>query len=266
MNQEELYLFDLNGYLVIEDVLTQEEITAANQSIDQNLDKMHIRSRDQRLDGNSVELSGEHGRGEMGGLLDLDPPWCDPFRLMLAHAKIIPYLNEILGQGFRMDHHPFLLSMDKGTEGHLFHGSSGPGFDPNQYYIFRNGQMHNGLTVVAFQLTDVNKGDGGLVLIPGSHKSNIACPDSIRHYQKHQQQVRQVACKAGSVVIFTEAVTHGAIPWKSEQDRRSILTRYTAANLAYVPAYPVPEWADNRQRSVMEPPYHSRLNRPILDK
>jgi len=74
MNQEELYLFDLNGYLVIEDVLTQEEITAANQSIDQNLDKMHIRSRDQRLDGNSVELSGEHGRGEMGGLLDLDPP------------------------------------------------------------------------------------------------------------------------------------------------------------------------------------------------
>ena len=58
MNQEELYLFDLNGYLVIEDVLTQEEITDANQSIDQNLDKMHIRSRDQRLDGNSVELSG----------------------------------------------------------------------------------------------------------------------------------------------------------------------------------------------------------------
>ena len=67
-------------------------------------------------------------------------------------------------------------------------------------------------------------------------------------------------------MIFTEAVTHGAIPWKSEQDRRSILTRYTAGNLAYVPAYPVPEWADNRQRSVMEPPYHSRLNRLVLDK
>ena len=33
-----------------------------------------------------------------------------------------------------------------------------------------------------------------------------------------------------------------------------------------VPAYPVPEWADNRQRSVMEPPYHSRLNRLVLDK
>ena len=38
MNQEELYLFDLNGYLVIEDVLTQEEVATANQAIDQNLD------------------------------------------------------------------------------------------------------------------------------------------------------------------------------------------------------------------------------------
>ena len=50
-----------------------------------------------------------------------------------------------------MDHQMFLLSMDKGAEGHTFHGSSGPGFDPNQYYIFRDGRMHNGLTVVTFQ-------------------------------------------------------------------------------------------------------------------
>ena len=140
-------------------MLTQEEVATANQAIDQNLDKIHIRPRDQRLDGDSEHLRGEHGRGELGGLLELASPWCDPFRLMLAHAKILSYLNQILGQGFRMDHHPFLLSMDKGTEGHLFHGSSGPGFDPNQYYIFRHGRMHNGLTVVAFQLTDVNEGD-----------------------------------------------------------------------------------------------------------
>ena len=29
MNQEELYLFDLTGYLVVEDVLTQEEVATA---------------------------------------------------------------------------------------------------------------------------------------------------------------------------------------------------------------------------------------------
>ena len=40
----------------------------------------------------------------------------------------------------------------------------------------------------------------------------------------------------------------------------------TARNLAYVPAYAIPEWADERQRSVMEPPYNTRLNRPVLDQ
>lgn len=265
MNSEEQYLFDLNGYLVIENVLTEKEVVVANQAIDKNKDRIRIRPTEQTLAGGSSKLTGQHGRGELGGLLNLDPPWCDPFRQMLAHPKLIPYLNEILGRGFRMDHKTFLLSMENGTEGFIFHGSSGPGFDPNQYYIFRNGRMHNGLTVVIFQLTDVNQGDGGLIVIPGSHKSNIACPESIRRYEKHVENVRQITSKAGSVVIFTEAVTHGTLPWTTDNPRRSVMTRYTAGNMAYVPAYPVPDWANERQRSVMEPPYHSSLNRPFLE-
>ena len=36
MNDDEKYLFDLNGYLVIEDVLTMEEIDISNQAIDKS--------------------------------------------------------------------------------------------------------------------------------------------------------------------------------------------------------------------------------------
>ena len=116
------------------------------------------------------------GRGDLGGLLNWEEPWCLPFRKMLAHERLVPYLNEILRPGFRMDHNMSLLWMDKGSEGHTLHGSSGPHFDPNQYYIFRDGRMHNGLTVVSLQLTDVNQGDGGLALIPGSHKAALPHP------------------------------------------------------------------------------------------
>ena len=42
--------------------------------------------------------------------------------------------------------------------------------------------MHNGLTVAAWQLTDSNPGDGGLCLIPGSHKGNYACPQEVRKW------------------------------------------------------------------------------------
>ena len=266
MTEDEKYLFDLNGYLVIEEVLTPDEVAEANQIVDSVQDRIRIRPREQSLTGGSPALAGTRGRGEMGGLCDLPVPACLPFRNMLAHPRIVPYLHQLLGKGFRMDHSMMLLSMEQGAEGFIFHGSSGPGFDPNQYYIFRNGRMHNGLTVVTFQLTDVNPGDGGLAVIPGSHKGNLPCPERMRRYEQYQEHFRQIVCRAGSVVIFTEAVTHGTLPWTARHPRRSILTRYTAGNMAYVPAYPIPDWADERQRAVMQPPYHTRLNRPILDE
>ena len=266
MTEDEKYLFDLNGYLVVENVLTEDELALANEAVDRHLDRGRVRPREQRLDGNSPALEGTHGRGELGSLIHWDEPWCNPFRDMLAHPRIVPYLNEMLGKGFRIDHQMLLLWMDKGAEGFRFHGSSGPGFDPNQYYIFKNGKMHNGLTVASIQLTDVNPGDGGLSLIPGSHKSNYPCPQDMRLYQKHREHIRQVTCRAGDAIIFTEAVTHGTLPWTADHPRRSTLTRYTAGNMAYVRAYDTPEWANERQRAVMEPPYHTRLNRPTLEE
>ena len=42
------------------------------------------------------------------------------------------------------------------------HGSSGPGFNPSSYYLWKDGQMHNGLVVASFQLVDCPEGAGGL--------------------------------------------------------------------------------------------------------
>ncbi len=265
MTDAEKYLFDLNGYIVIRGLLRPDEVAAANAVIDARAEDIRIRTREETLSAGSAALEGSHGRGELGGLPAGPEPDCLPFRTALAHPRLARYLNEILGKGFRVDHHMTLISMTKGAEGHLFHGSSGPGFDPNQYYIFQNGKFHNGLTVVGVQLTDVNAGDGGLIVIPGSHKCNFPCPPDVRKYLAHQENVRQIVCKAGDAVIFTEAVTHGTIPWTSDKPRRTLLTRYTAGNMAYAPAHDVPTWTDERLSKVFERPYHTRLDRPVLD-
>jgi ectoine hydroxylase-related dioxygenase (phytanoyl-CoA dioxygenase family) len=270
VNEEELYLFDLNGYLVVEQVLTVAEVAAANTAIDHHADAVNIRLEDLSLSGESTSLKGTTGRGDLGGMLGWEEPWRNVFRHMLSHPRIVPYLNQIVGPGFRMDHSPGLITMRKGAEGHTLHGSSGPHFDPNQYYVYRDGQMHNGLTVVAWQLSDVEEGDGGLCLIPGSHKANFACPRPIKLWHRRREIVRPITCRAGDVVIFTEAVTHGTLPWRSERERRSLLYRYTPANLAYATGYmPWPEQMlegmTPEQRAILEPPYHRRLNRPELD-
>ncbi|MBD0300676.1 MAG: mitomycin antibiotics/polyketide fumonisin biosynthesis protein, partial [Tolypothrix sp. T3-bin4] len=35
-----------------------------------------------------------------------------------------------------------------------------------------------------------------------------------------------VTVKAGSAVIFTEALTHGTLPWKGKNERRTLFYKY----------------------------------------
>ena len=128
--------------------------------------------------------------------------------------------------------------------------------------------MHNGLTVAAYQLTDVREGDGGLCLIPGSHKGNYPCPMALRRGEAHREFIKPIICNAGDCVIFTEATTHGTLPWTADHDRRTALFRFSPGNLAYVPH----NWSEDMlalmtddQRKVLEPPYHARLERPVLE-
>ena len=55
--------------------------------------------------------------------------------------------------------------MDKGCEGGQLHGN----FD-NAPYFYREGKIFTGLIVVEYLLADEGPGDGGICVVPGSHK------------------------------------------------------------------------------------------------
>ena len=56
------------------------------------------------------------------------------------------------------------------------------------------------------------------------------------------EHVKQLACPAGSAVIFTESLTHGALPWVAAHQRRSLLVRYCPGHMAM--AGPDWKWPD----------------------
>ena len=165
MDEHEKFFFDLNGYLVVENALTPEEIAACNKAIDNNPDRMRIRPPEQSLSGESKTLKGKHGRTDLGGMLTWPKPWCQPFRDLLAHPNIVPYLAELLREDCRLDH-LYGIVMEKGAEGHVIHGG-GTADDLTHFYQFHNGRMRCGLTVVSWVLTDCNPGEGGFACIPG---------------------------------------------------------------------------------------------------
>ena len=159
MDDYERYFFDLNGYLVVEGALTPDEVAACNEAIDRNPDRMRIRPEEQSLARGSETLQGKQGRGDLGGMLTWPTPWCQPFRDLLAHPRIVPYLTELLGDGYRLDH-LYGIVMTKGAEGHVLHGGAISDNRTNLYQ-FQNGEIRCGLTVVTWVLTDHGAGDGG---------------------------------------------------------------------------------------------------------
>jgi ectoine hydroxylase-related dioxygenase (phytanoyl-CoA dioxygenase family) len=266
MNDREKYLFDLQGFLVVRNLLTPHEVDRLNRAFDANRDKV---GEDQNSHvGNSTTLVGQRKRGIFTGMLAWEHPWCEPFRELLAHPKIIPYLNTMLGRGWRMDHEPFMLTGGAGAEGLILHGP-GHRFDGSQYYVYKNGEMRCGMSVFQYQLADVNPGDGGFCAIPGSHKANYRAPQEILEWESDQDIVVSPACKAGDLLIFNEATTHGTLPWRAAHERRSLLYRFSPMYLHLHGSYhqtSFPAWVEElteAQRAVLEPPYI--YYRPLIE-
>ena len=265
MSDREKYLFDLQGFLVIHGMLSDDEIKILNEALDANQDKR----QEDTASAAGGNLDGSQLRGLYNGMLTWDQPWCQPFRNLLTHPKIIPYLNTMLGRGWKMDHDPFIFTSTLGTEGLRLHGSGNVTFNGSRFYKYQNGQMRCGLINCQYQLTDVDPGDGGLMVVPGSHKANFPCPEAIQAYKEDQEAVYHVPMKAGDLVIFNEATTHGTLPWKGIGERRSLFYRYTPKYLHYtggVYGTTRPDWVSELtevQQAVLEPPYV--YNRPLIE-
>ncbi|MCZ6680906.1 MAG: phytanoyl-CoA dioxygenase family protein [Candidatus Poribacteria bacterium] len=217
------YLFDLQGYMVLEDVLSSDEVVTLNRLIDaQNLPQPGLEAGLIRRFGSAA------GAGPEGpGFLE----WGKPFCGLLDHPRIMPILRFMLGECFRLDR-IYGIYMREGTTALGLHGGNTP-YSPGEYYHVRDGRIHNGFTVVAWNLTDTGPQSGGFICIPGSHKSNFKIPKEILETPEKAPCAVIPEVRAGSVVLFTEALTHGTAAWRGKHQRRSLLYKYCQSQVAW---------------------------------
>jgi ectoine hydroxylase-related dioxygenase (phytanoyl-CoA dioxygenase family) len=268
------FLFDTNGFVIVRGVFGADDLARFHAGVDAHAHEIHERRGQLRLTATRTPLSGDGvtGRKDLAGFLGWDAPHRDPFREVLAHPRLVPYLHELVGPGYRLDHNPLLIMQDPGAEGFEFHGGSV--LDNGEWnhplgYDFRHGKMRCNLLAFAVHLTDVAEGEGGFCVIRGSHKSNFPCPPEMRRYETAVEHAYQPAVNAGDVVVFTEATTHGTLPWRGKAQRRNIIYRFSPATCAYGRGYVERGgWPEaytrgmtEAQRATMEMPYHPRLNR-----
>jgi ectoine hydroxylase-related dioxygenase (phytanoyl-CoA dioxygenase family) len=243
MTDQERYLFDLQGFLVVPDALAPDHVRELNAMMDEHI---------------AAECPADMRTHRFGNLLR----WGRAYLDLVDNPRITGYLEELLGPNFRLDHdYADVIRSGKGPIGTRLHGAGTP-FDPAQYYRFHNGRMYNGLSVVAYNLRDVHPGDGGFACVPGSHKSNCRFPDEWRELEEAQPFVARVT---GPAVIFTEALTHGTLPWNGRDERRTIFYKYSPHPISWSARYYDPEEYDGlteRQRAILEPPNARYGGRP----
>jgi hypothetical protein len=150
--------------------------------------------------------------------------------------------------------------MKRGAGELRLHGGGTP-YDPAQYYHFRNERIYCGLTVFTWCLTDGGGPRGGFCCIPGSHKSNLPCPAAFKSLERPGSWLHCPEAPAGSLLVFTEALTHGTLPWTAAHERRALLYKYSPGHQSWSRRYldqRLDLGLDETARRLMEPPYHGR--------
>ncbi|MFB6135912.1 MAG: phytanoyl-CoA dioxygenase family protein [Halobacteriaceae archaeon] len=245
LTEEQRYRFDCDGYLVVEDVLSDEEVDALNRLVDE---------RD--LPEPSAETGGSRRFQEFLS-------WGEPFRDLLDHDLVMGVLRDLLGDGFRLDHY-YGIYLDAGADPLVLHGGGTP-YDPAQFYHSQHGNQYNGLTVVTWNLTDSGGDHGGFCCVPGSHEANFECPESVSEAVGSATRLSDLPdpvvvpeAPAGSMTVFTEALTHGTAPWVADHQRRSLLYKYSPGHMSWADNFPEPPDGvslSERQELLFEPPH-----------
>lgn len=199
MSNEENYCFDVAGYVHVRGVLTGDEVDALCQALD------------------------ESGRTEE--MLGWPAPLQTPFRDLLVHPRLVWYLNQIIGYGFRLDQEPKLLCDSTCDVTAPLVGGGEPR-DPARAYYFQNGRRYCQAVQAIWALADVKGDDGGFVMVPGTHKSNVETPEDVAIGRDEMGLVFQPSLETGDLLLVAGAILQGMRPWNGTDPQRLLSYSY----------------------------------------
>jgi hypothetical protein len=220
------YLFDLRGYVILKGAASPELVERVNRAIDPYLDLKYLdwRGNVQRFDNNGnagIELQNIVEGGEPFEELIDHPSW---------HERLVRYAGEkgSYVEGLFIDE--CFASIRRSGGYFPFHSGGELGVIRGQYGFY-NGHFKCGQVNMLLALTDIGPGDGGTMIIPGSHKSNFQHPGVKAGWDEAQkidgiEGAMEVHLNKGDALLFVDALSHGASTRTNPGERRVVIYRY----------------------------------------
>jgi hypothetical protein len=234
MDELDLYLFDLRGYLLIRKALDKSLVSKLNDGIDALLPmspgewKGHVHRQGDPGTGEPVSINlAMQNMYEAG----------EPFEQLIDHPSYIDHVSRFVGgdDGLFIDE-GFVTINGPDHSGRLHSGAHKRRI--RTQFRYHNGEFRCGQVNVLIALRDLGDGDGPTRVIPGSHKSNLIHPALASDNRVFRDVVVEgaidVPLQAGDAILFVDALAHGAGHRTNDGDRRVCIYRYG------------PHWGNNR--------------------
>ncbi|WP_274650763.1 phytanoyl-CoA dioxygenase family protein [Paenibacillus humicola] len=235
----EEYLFDLRGYLILENALTPEQLAACNATYDE-LEQFGSRLEEPIGWMGNVRVRKNTGQQELflSQLYEAGPVWEE----LIDHPSWFEKVKHFIGtddpQNFDGHHGPMFIDENFGTirgkDGAIRLHSGGDVGTIRTQFRYHAGKFHCGQINILMALTDIGPGDGATMVVPGSHKSNIRHPQAVnigdenKQYSSVDDVEGAIEChlKAGDALMFVDAIAHGSARRVNEGNRRIAVYRY----------------------------------------
>ena len=228
MTPEEKYLFDLQGYLVLDQVLLPGMIGIMSEALDEMecLDDEEASGRGvmrRYTKGSPYATVGAAGPEGLGDYTCDILAYGSPFEDLIDWAPALTYVESMIGESFRLDGTTFMRRNPGGAIA-FHHGYAE--LLPYSEYAFDNGAFSCVSVKISYTLTDVDIEDGCFAVIPGSHKSNFQNPLVGKVPEPDHPLVRPILTRAGDAIIFSEDLSHGAVHNRGSEVRRTLFYSY----------------------------------------
>jgi hypothetical protein len=260
MTPEQRYLFDVFGYLHLENALSPDELAAC-----QNATKRYMDTPEDQLPP-GFEVDGQ--RYVHGFAFDK----C--LEALTRHPSFWPIVRELTNDRPRLLSGTLQVNRPgESSVGGLHCAREGFGWESTRYET-HHGKIYCDDIIVFPYLDDVNPGDGGLLVLPGSHKAAFPRPESLfnegvmRKVEDMPPGVVNVTPKAGDIVVTSELMTHGILEWlPKDRMRRILVLRYKPQHAGLAMPYPdeIKERLEPETVELMETNHYTHVKDIVKD-
>ncbi|GDY12043.1 hypothetical protein LBMAG53_09210 [Planctomycetota bacterium] len=216
LSDEQRYLFDLQGFLILRQVVPAAQIKRANLAMER-LEALSDAEFPPRVVLGSPRTAANL---YISNLLESGAEFDD----FIDVPAVLGVIRGVIGTQFRLNHAYSITRHETGFTGlHM----GGTPLVPQAPYAVLGGSIYSPLTKAVFPLLPCRSEDGCFAAIPGSHKSSFRRP-----WGDHPQQnpaLVPVIADPGDAIVFSEAMTHGSMVNTSGRLRRTLYFCYSQA-------------------------------------